>query len=87
MPQKRLPAIVDRAVWEKETKGRAGITWNSVVEKVWKDIGGNQKEVMSVENFGRYKAEVEENMERRQRLALRNGVKSEKRLLTRYTGD
>ena len=25
MPEKRLPAIVDRAVWEKITKGRAGI--------------------------------------------------------------
>ena len=24
MPQKRLPAIVDRTVWEKITKGRAG---------------------------------------------------------------
>ena len=22
MPEKRLPAIVDRAVWEKKTKGR-----------------------------------------------------------------
>ena len=25
MPKKRLPAIADRAVWEKVTKGRAGI--------------------------------------------------------------
>ena len=25
MPEKRLPAIVDRAVWEKTTKGRPGI--------------------------------------------------------------
>ena len=25
MPKKRLPAILDRAVWEKVTKGRAGI--------------------------------------------------------------
>ena len=36
MPKKRLPAIADRAVWEKVTKGRAGIRWDSVVEKVWK---------------------------------------------------
>ena len=25
MPKKRLPAIADRTVWEKATKGRAGI--------------------------------------------------------------
>ena len=35
--EKRLPAMVDRAVWEKVTKGRAGIRWDSVVDKVWKD--------------------------------------------------
>ena len=40
MPKERLPAIVDGAVWEKITKGRAGI----VVEKIWKDLGGNQEE-------------------------------------------
>ena len=34
MPEKRLPAIVDRAVWEKITKGRAGIRWGNVVEKI-----------------------------------------------------
>ena len=43
MPKKRLPAIVNISVWEKVTKGRAGLRWDSVVEKVWKDIGGNQK--------------------------------------------
>ena len=36
-PKKRLPAIAVRAVWEKVTKGRAGIRWVSVVEEVWKD--------------------------------------------------
>ena len=36
VPEKRLPAIVDRAVWEKITKGRAGIRWGNVVEKIWK---------------------------------------------------
>ena len=34
MSKARLQAIVDRAVWEKETKRRAGTTWDSVVEKV-----------------------------------------------------
>ena len=46
--KKRLPAIADRAIWEKVTKGRAGTRWDSVVEKVWMDRGGNQQEVMSV---------------------------------------
>ena len=36
MPKKRLPAIADRAVWERVTKGRAGTRWDSVVEKVWR---------------------------------------------------
>ena len=52
MPEKRLPAIVDRAVWEKITKGRAGIRWDNVVEKIWKDLGGGQGEVLSTEKFG-----------------------------------
>ena len=52
MTKKRLPAIADRAVWEKVTKGRARIRWDSEVEKVWKDIGGNQAEVLSIEKFG-----------------------------------
>ena len=58
MPKKRLPAIADRAVCEKVTKGRAGIRWGSVVEKVWKDIGGNQEETLSVDNFWACKTEV-----------------------------
>ena len=58
MPKKRLPAIVDRAVWEKITKRRAGIRWDNVVENIWKDLGGGQDEVLSKEKFGGYKAEV-----------------------------
>ena len=45
MPKKRLLAIAARAVREKVTKGRAGIKWDSLVEKVWKDIGRNQEEI------------------------------------------
>ena len=60
MPQKRLPAIADRAVWEKLTKGRAGIRWDSVVEKVWKDIGDNQEDMLSIDKFARYKTEVKQ---------------------------
>ena len=39
MPEQRLSAIADRTVWEKITKGRAGIRCDSVVEKAWKDKG------------------------------------------------
>ena len=83
MPKKRLPAIVDRTVREKVTKRRPGIWWDSVVKKVWKDIRGNQEERMSSGKFGRYKTEVEERIERSERLrtvALRNKVKSEKHM-------
>ena len=34
LPEKRLPAIGDRAVWEKVTNGRAGIRWDNVFEKI-----------------------------------------------------
>ena len=33
-------------------------SWNkmdNVVEKIWKDIGEDQKEVLSIEKFGGYK--------------------------------
>ena len=72
MPKKRSPAIADRAVWEKVTKARAGIRWDSVVEKVWKDIGGHQEEMLSIEKFAGYKTEIKERMDARERPALRN---------------
>ena len=62
------------------TKRRAGIRWNTVDQKVWKHIGGNQEEVMSAGKAGRYKAELEERTGKRERLALRNKVSSEKHL-------
>ena len=46
-----MRAIADRAVLEKVTKGRAGIRWVSAVEKGWKDVGGNQEEILSIEKF------------------------------------
>ena len=66
MRNKRLPAIVDRAVWEKVTNGRAGIRWDSVFEKVRKGIRGNKEELRSGGRFGGYKTEVEEMIERRE---------------------
>ena len=51
------------------TKGRAGIRCDSVVEKVWKGIGGNQEEILlSKEKVWGYKTEVK---------VLRNKVKEE----------
>ena len=40
---KRMTVIGDRVLWEKVTRGRAGIRGDSVGEKVWKDIGGTKK--------------------------------------------
>ena len=56
MSKKRLPVIADRAVWEKITKGRAGTRWDNVVERILKDLDGDQEEVPSIEKFGGYKA-------------------------------
>ena len=53
MPEKRLPAIADRAVWDRTTK--AGIRWDNVVEKIWKGLGGDQEDISSIEKFGGYK--------------------------------
>ena len=47
---------------------------------MWKDIGGNQEEVLSIEKFRGFKTEVEERIEIRERLALRNEVKEEEHL-------
>ena len=80
MPEKRLPAIVDKAVWEKITKGRAGIRWNIVVEKIWKDLGVDQEEVLTIDKFGGYKTESKGKIEERERLALINKVKEETHL-------
>ena len=81
MPRKRLPAIVDKSVWEKVTKGRTGKRWHSVAEKALKRMGENQEDILSAEKFGRCKTEAEEMIESREGLALRNKVKSGKHLV------
>ena len=45
--------------------------WDNVVHKVWKGIGGSQEDILSMEQFGGCKTEVEERTERRERLALK----------------
>ena len=69
--------MADRVVWEQVTKGQAGIRWDSVVENVWNDMGGNQEELLPLEKFAGYKTEVKERIETRGELALRNKVKEE----------
>ena len=46
MPEKRLPAIANRDVWEKIPKGRAGIRWDNVVAKILNGLGRDQEEVL-----------------------------------------
>ena len=50
-----------------------------MIEKVWKDTGGNQ-EILSIEKLAGYKTKVKENIEIRGRLALRNKVEEEEHL-------
>ena len=62
MPEKKLPAVADRAVWEKITTRRAGILWDNVVQKVWEELGRYQ-DTLSIEKFGGYKTEVKEKID------------------------
>ena len=76
-----MPAIADRVVREKATKGRARIRWGSVVEKVWKDVGGTEKRYYPQKRWGvtRQKSKSEDinNVERP---ALRSKVKEAEHL-------
>ena len=80
MQGKRLSAIVDRFVWKKRTKGKAGIRWDKVVENISKEIGGNKKEIMSIEDGEEYKTKVSDMIELRERKALRQKVDEEEHL-------
>ena len=40
---------------EEKEKGKAGIGWDRVVETIWKEIGGNEREIMSIEDEGKRK--------------------------------
>ena len=62
------------------TKGRAGIRWEPVVEKMRRNLWGDQEEVLSIEAFVGYKAEVKEKIEERERQALRSKVNEGKHL-------
>ena len=76
-----MPAIVDRFVWEKRTKGKAGIRWDKVVENIWKEIGRNKKEIiMSIEDVGEYKTKVSDMIEIREKKALKQKMDEEEHL-------
>lgn len=47
-----------RTVWNKKTRGQAGIQWDRIVENVWKEIGGSQDEILSIDEGGVYKTNV-----------------------------
>ena len=52
MLEKGLPAIVDRAVWEKIKNNKMaywGIRRDNVIDQIGKDLGGDQLEVLSIE--------------------------------------
>ena len=50
-----------------------------MVQQIWKGLG-DQKEVLSIEEFGGYKTEGKKKTERRERLALGNKGMEEKHL-------
>ena len=57
--------------------------WNKmdkVVENIWKEIGGNKKEIMSIEDVGEYKTKVGDMIESRERKSLRQKVDKEEHL-------
>ena len=64
MQIKRLPAIVDRAVWTKVTKGQP-VRWDKGVERVWQEIGGNKDEALSIGESAGYKTKVRDMIETR----------------------
>ena len=90
MPDKRLPATVDRAVREKTTERRTGIRWDNAVEKIWKDLRGDQEEVLSIEKLGGYRgsSKIYQGyiLEERERLALKNKVKARRNTREIYAG-
>lgn len=62
------------------TKGPAGTRWESVVAKLWTDLGGNQEETLPINKFGRSNTNLKERIKTRKKPALRKKVKTEKHL-------
>ena len=51
MQSERLPAIVDRAVWKKATKGQP-VRWDKEVERIWQEIGGKSDAAIGSARLG-----------------------------------
>ena len=70
-----LPVTANGAVWENVTKGRTGIRWNNVGDKVWKEIGGKQEEIYCPRRSlgGMYKAELKRNVKKKGRASVKKG--------------
>ena len=75
MPPPPLITIVNRTACEKTRKGQYGIRWGNVLEKICKDLRGDQEEIVSIEKLGGYKAEVKETVKERERQTLRNKLR------------
>ena len=73
MPKKRLPAIADRAVWEKVTKGRAGIRWDSSRESTKGYRRKPRRDTVHREVYG-----VQERNERKDRNMERPSTKKQR---------
>lgn len=58
MAKKRLSVTSDGILRKKVTKRKAGMRWGSVVEKVLKEAGGNQGEIMPMDECGGHKTNV-----------------------------
>ena len=80
MQRRRLPATVDRAVWKKTTRRRAGNRWERDIEKIWKEVGGNQDKILSIDEAAGYKTKVRDVIEKREKEMLRCKVDEEEHL-------
>ena len=80
-----MTAVAGRVVSEKATKGRGGTRWNTVVEKVWKDIEGNQENVLSIERFGGHKTEVNVKDRNKGKTSSAEEINGKRRTLERCT--
>ena len=56
------------------------MSWDNVVENIWKDIGRNQEEILSIEKLAGYKTYLKARIEIWERLALGNTAKDEEHL-------
>ena len=74
-----MPAIVDRAMWKKVTKGQP-VRWDKEVERIWQGVGGNKDEVLSTGENAGYKTKVSGVIETKEKGALRCKADKEENL-------